>query len=383
MALRPVVFVGLISYSLYLWHWPVLVLIQHLALTPPGPALRVILMAGAFGLAVLSWWFVEMPFRKRNLCPSQPRMLLAGAAGLAVMFGAGLLIRTGEGFPRRLSSEVLTCAQARKDMAFIHELSVEDVNQDRVVSLGTTDTDVPSDLLVWGDSHAMAAMPAWDAWLRESGRRGVAVTRPSTPPLVNYYTPKGLGREAVPFAEAVMEYIMRNRIPEVVLVGAWRVYPGRAGGGSRELEAAVLETVERLRSSGVMTWMMLEVPRHPVDVPRLLGRARLLGVDPRPYVAAPDGFNGLAGTDSGVIEAVRAAGGRVLDPRPLFQGHGKEPYRVEQDGVVWYRDSNHLTVGGARAVLLPWLRSAMSPTPVAARLRPTPGANGGSRPGQP
>ena len=71
LAARPLVFIGLISYSLYLWHWPVLLFSKYWALDPIPPTQRMLLLLASFVLAWLSWRFVETPFRKRLVLTSR------------------------------------------------------------------------------------------------------------------------------------------------------------------------------------------------------------------------------------------------------------------------------------------------------------------------
>ena len=65
LSMRPVVFVGLISYSLYLWHWPLIVFqrTDGLLAAPSGAMTKLTLIAGSIAIAWLSWKFVELPFR--------------------------------------------------------------------------------------------------------------------------------------------------------------------------------------------------------------------------------------------------------------------------------------------------------------------------------
>lgn len=93
LSLPPLVFVGLISYSLYLWHWPVIVFARYegfYSATLPQAALIVAL---SFAIAVLSWRFIETPFQTRALLPERQRMLRAATAcvvaGLALGLGLG------------------------------------------------------------------------------------------------------------------------------------------------------------------------------------------------------------------------------------------------------------------------------------------------------
>lgn len=101
LTLRPLVFVGLISYSLYLWHQPVYAFARIASFEEPTPFTFVTLAAVSFLLAVLSWRFIEQPFRKKSRLTRGNVFLATGAmtAGLASL---GLAMHLGQGFPDRL-----------------------------------------------------------------------------------------------------------------------------------------------------------------------------------------------------------------------------------------------------------------------------------------
>jgi peptidoglycan/LPS O-acetylase OafA/YrhL len=65
LSLGPFVWVGLISYSLYLWHWPTLILAEQLRARPLSGVEKITCIVFSFVAAALSWWLVEQPFRKR------------------------------------------------------------------------------------------------------------------------------------------------------------------------------------------------------------------------------------------------------------------------------------------------------------------------------
>ncbi|MFT4117388.1 acyltransferase family protein [Bradyrhizobium sp.] len=85
LSFLPVRFAGLISYSLYLWHWPLFVYFGSTA----GFKQRVILAAIAISIAMMSWWFVERPFRRTEMAPR--KILFGGAAAMAIMCLAALI----------------------------------------------------------------------------------------------------------------------------------------------------------------------------------------------------------------------------------------------------------------------------------------------------
>jgi peptidoglycan/LPS O-acetylase OafA/YrhL len=92
LSLPPLVFIGLISYSLYLWHVPILVLFGYRTGSPPSPLLAAGLVLASFLVAIASWWFVEEPFRHRLRLRSDRRFIVAAALGNVVLGVTGLVL---------------------------------------------------------------------------------------------------------------------------------------------------------------------------------------------------------------------------------------------------------------------------------------------------
>ena len=92
---RAAVFVGKISYPLYLWHWPLLAFLYIVNIEKPEPPVRVVLIAIAFLLAIATWLLLETPIRRRHNDGRTAIILLAvmgaiGAAGLTIALNGGL-----------------------------------------------------------------------------------------------------------------------------------------------------------------------------------------------------------------------------------------------------------------------------------------------------
>ena len=104
LSLPPVVFVGLISYSLYLWHWPVIFFERSVAevLTTTS---RLLVVLYSFVLAILSWQFVEKPFRTGFRSGPDRRVVVRGLLGLGALAAAAIFIITTKGLPARFSPE--------------------------------------------------------------------------------------------------------------------------------------------------------------------------------------------------------------------------------------------------------------------------------------
>jgi peptidoglycan/LPS O-acetylase OafA/YrhL len=87
---RPLGAVGMISYGLYLWHYPVFVVLSATRTNAHGTALLLLRLAATTAVAIASYWLVERPIRNRTIAISRPSLALGG--GLAVAIGATLLM---------------------------------------------------------------------------------------------------------------------------------------------------------------------------------------------------------------------------------------------------------------------------------------------------
>lgn len=101
LTLRPMVGIGLISYSLYLWHQPLFALARVYSLKPPAPMVMAALTLISVGIAFLSWRYVEQPFRHKNRISLRTVALVNGLPSLALI-AFGLFLHVGNGFPNRV-----------------------------------------------------------------------------------------------------------------------------------------------------------------------------------------------------------------------------------------------------------------------------------------
>lgn len=101
LSLRVFVGIGLISYSLYLWHQPVFAFARVMSYEEPTWVTYSWLILVVFGLSALSWKFVEQPARRRQAVPL-PAFAITAVSVSAAMVAAGLAFHSTNGFPQRL-----------------------------------------------------------------------------------------------------------------------------------------------------------------------------------------------------------------------------------------------------------------------------------------
>jgi hypothetical protein len=101
---KPFVWIGLISYSAYLWHQPIFAFARHRSLTDPTPSVMLALVLFSLGLAWFSWRFVEQPFRRRDWIQQRRVFAIAGLL-TAVFFTFGILGKTTQGYAFRFPDE--------------------------------------------------------------------------------------------------------------------------------------------------------------------------------------------------------------------------------------------------------------------------------------
>lgn len=365
LAMGPIVFVGLISYSLYLWHWPLLAFSKYVSFTPLSIGTRAALVGLGFVLATWSWKYIETPFRTRRLGATRRAVFTYAGTGLAAALLLGWLCFKLQGVPLRFPPLAQEYANASSDVGYQIELSVADVRAEMLTPLGVPGSALRPSLLVWGDSHAMAALPAFDAFLKEKGWTGRAATHSSTAPVLNWFTRTqfGYAEEALIYNDAVFSYVRKYKIPLVILSANWKGYIQRGaeeGGTSNTFNVALLATVRRLAAIGSRPLILLDVPVHTFNVPRGLSRSIISGANIDALSTKPTVAERFDTLDVKVVEEIKAAGGRFLDPKPSFLSPTGQHYIVQSNGIALYSDEQHLTTKGSILVLLPFLRASLA-----------------------
>jgi hypothetical protein len=162
LSITPLVSIGLVSYSAYLWHQPVFAFARLRSLDPLSDGLMALLVLVTFVLSVLTWRYVERPFRTRggSIQYSRKQVFLTSVGGAFAFCVIGLSAHFGRGFEGRFGPEFQNIAQAETDRASGTAHCSGDKNTSLAVHpfAGCTWPDALGnvDVMLIGDSHAWA-----------------------------------------------------------------------------------------------------------------------------------------------------------------------------------------------------------------------------------
>lgn len=389
---RPFQWLGAVSYSWYLWHWPVLFFAPYVlghSLSALGTAAAVVV---SLGLATLSYLVVEQPLRKAKPFVRRPRLALAGAVPLVglslaaisassftlpVLEGAGVAARPALG-----PSGELTAAQLEKDLRSAQKPRALPVNltptlsaapeaQAQIVkngcSLQRTGTESkpcafggPSTkvtVALFGDSHAAQWFPALEAISSEQHWRLVDFTKSACPPVqvtIAAYPQCSTWRASAEAQIAALD-------PTLVVVSWARLdeptalrSPTTTSGTTSWGEGAEA-TFAFLRSHSQHVLFISDTPTMSEDVPDCLSGH----LGDAAACATPRG-KALQLPTIKQEDAAAAAdeGAEVLDPTSWFCTRTECPAVV--GNIVVYRDDAHMTPEYSR-FLAPVLAKAVVP----------------------
>jgi len=184
LSLGPAVFVGLISYSLYLWHWPLVVFTKYYFIRDLTVLDQIMIAAASIAAAYLSWRFVEQPYRRREVAGRRPMLFGQAASAMAIASVIGVILYERQGFPDRFPPAVAAIERDRAHVPFHRHCAAETLARDNVCIRGHEDR--TPDFMLLGDSHGISIAPAVFAAAEKVGRAGIQFTVPGYRPFLDY-----------------------------------------------------------------------------------------------------------------------------------------------------------------------------------------------------
>lgn len=243
LSVRGIVAIGLISYPLYLWHWPLLVFARLLQSGEPSAPIRGLVVAVSVLLAYLTYRLVERPIRSSG---KNRRLALIVSAPLAAVFVLGLVIHWQGGFASRYPGEIQGLANFKYDPSVAYRSRSCFLLSTQGAAAFKSCTDDPATprsapVLLWGDSYAAALYPGFRHVLANQARL-IQLDAVGCAPALHFAAG---GKRCEDIVREVMRRVVLNKVGRVVMAARW------SGQGWPGIAPNVAAAIAELRKLGV------------------------------------------------------------------------------------------------------------------------------------
>jgi peptidoglycan/LPS O-acetylase OafA/YrhL len=367
LSLRPMVFIGLISYSLYLWHWPILVFARYVVLRDllVWEKLALVLLSGI--VATLSWVYVEKPFRTLGKIPTRFLLPLAGS-GIGIFVIASIASEFSRGLPQRFDRTFRSLVETTVRLPDQCQTPY-DVGSHRFCRIGAPEI-TPATFVMWGDSHAGTVLPAFMDIVQRERLSGYTAGRGNCAPLTGVtMLPGATGRICRDFNDEAARIATEKNIQTVFLAAKWAAYAEGThfsiddGGPSiflrddssrgvdrrqnlQVFSRGLERTVATLAGAGKNIIIVASVPEIKVSVPHALTRKHMFNLDTDIRLEFADYLQRQIHVFYEFDKMQRRYGAKVVYPHQMLCANGY--CEIMRDGAALYGDSNHLTEFGAK-----------------------------------
>lgn len=377
LSLKPFVFIGLISYSLYLWHWPLIVYAKYVNFGQLSMAMGLGVVAVSILLSYISWRFVEQPFRGRGSIFSRAKIFTMGFASMAVFTVIGAAILLTHGAQWRANDTVIAYEAVKGEIAQLNTcenpLSKKEsgIRKGMFCELGAKDA-VPDYALI-GDSHAMAVRYAVSDALAEQGRSGYFLANKgcSFIPNMRYPDQNSVQDACDTFTGDTLKFLQSQKdVKTVFIVSRWSrgikgltQFHGAMEVGQKNYlytdpEYKIIRHEERVEYAGKELVTMVQdlvaagkevhiltpLPEIGYDTPKVLARGEFSGLEHNinqkwsDYQARHDWFFTL-------LPQLKQAGAIIHEAAPIYCDENE--CKAVQDDALNYSDDDHLSRAGA------------------------------------
>ena len=210
-------YIGLISFSLYLWHWPIIAFAKNMVVGEFSFGLQISILLLTFTLSALSYRFVEKPFRQKRELKEFLKIRNGFTALLILGIGSLLMFLTLKiYYPNTQEHKDTNCFKTEATMDSIKECTFGDRESNRT-------------FILYGDSHASALYPAFKAFAKDKKMKGIFISLSGCAPLFDIRRDDGVGNASNctgEYAKNIENFLEHNAkdIDHLYLVARWTMY---------------------------------------------------------------------------------------------------------------------------------------------------------------
>jgi len=372
----PLVWVGKLSYSLYLWHFPAIVYVEYIQLGYPSAMDKLWAVLLTVPIAYLSWRFVELPIKEGRILKKTRTFYLSILPVFGSFIFLGIYGHINHGVPERFdmgqvgsTGETTPYMKAERNPRTkeCHGVSLDEIQKKKSCRFNN---ELPGQLSValWGDSHADSIVPGVLVTANKYNVNGIILTEGGCPPL--------LGIERVD-SQLVYEgchernfttrdIIVSEGVKDIILVARWDLYINGATEvetdtvtpqfiyrqgentfeGTDALRESLIKTVEYFVRQGKRVWLVDQAPVLKFNGPRAAFRLAIRGATQDEMTVELNEHFVRRKEIKKLLDVGIKSGAQYLDLIPFFCDNPPN-CRFTLNGKPLYSDTNHLSkIGG-------------------------------------
>lgn len=340
---KPLTWIGKISYSLYLWHWPILVLFRHESFGQyPDRLMSSVLLTISLLLATATWVVVETPARNPQTLKRR-QLALVGTPLIMILAFVAVTVVKLEGVPSRLPDNLIVEEKALRSP--LRERCHQRRSFEPLRSCVLGDQKVAPDTVVWGDSHGVELSDALGESYRRERRSLLSITLSGCPPALGYAS---AARPSCGINNAeVLKYILEG-VPSagVVVIASYHfVHLQRVG---KQYADGLVETVRRLTSAGKKVVVVGPIPDFAEPIPLVAARMAWRGHNEGPSITRSAWDTKTSDVLSMLSLLTGIDGAQVVDVSGVFCDQNRCLFTKHGRPLLF--DDNHPSLEGANEI---------------------------------
>ncbi|MBS1164575.1 MAG: acyltransferase [Proteobacteria bacterium] len=363
LSFRPFVWIGRLSFALYLWHWPLISIAAGIGLPPTDTGTRLVIAAVMLALSVVGYFLWEQPIRQRRMLAGRKVFFATLTTFVVVLVGIGALIFEMRGVPQRLPKELVAVDEATRQDSFLIAKRCPAITKGEPTPCPLGDETASGiSFVIIGDSHAQAVAAEIGDLARTYHLRGLYLGRAGCPPLAGLTrTPKSSCPQQHEFA---ISQIRKYNPKLVILISQWTAVIGDPNGGYKTplfSNGSPLAESDRLSSvASALNETLIAIGNRQIvtalTVPEYNGKAPVVWTQWIERLGVPSSATNLTLVEywkrqtyvKTLLDEAQSQHSNleIVSPTPLFCS--TETCVRANGNEILYRDNSHLSHAGAQ-----------------------------------
>ncbi len=345
---KPLVYIGLISFSLYLWHWPIIAFVNFLSI-PKTTSVCIVILILSFLLSSMTYLLIEKPFRFKYKLSLIKSVFLLWITPLIISIIILISLLHTKNPPNKFDFNFGFQEFDKNHCFLLYEtdnFKSFNLPDPKYCTLGSKNDRTPTEIAIIGDSHTRSETPMISVWLKNLNQKAYVVTQNSTPFLYDLKNEDPWVRvSAINRNNAIKKEIKTKQYKYIILGGAWSATKPDYSKYINSLE----DSIKLITQSNAIPIIILDTPELPQNLTPLCNFSKIsmylnrCELDKKEVLDKQKPFDEL-------VKKLKIKYPQlvIIDPKKVICNKSK--CEINIDGTPLYADSQHLNYLGSKLI---------------------------------